>query len=128
MNRRSRHNSRALAAALFLALAAPGCALTFDATSLGVPATMASAASQPAAGDTFNVTSRAVYLFWGLYPVKRPSLENTLEGQLAGARAVQDLRIHVSRRWSDLLVTVMTLGFVSPVAVNFQGVVAPASP
>ncbi len=114
-------------AALLVALAASGCALTFDATSLGVPTTMASAASQPAAGDSFNVTSRAVYLFWGLYPVKQPSLENVLEGQLVDGSAVRDLRIHVARRLPDLLVTVLTVGLVNPVAVNFQGVVTPPS-
>lgn len=102
--------------------------MTFDATSLGVPTTMASAAAQPAVGDTFNVTSRAVYLFWGLYPVKMPSLQNTLEGQLAGGRGVQDLKIHVGHGLSDLLVTVLTAGLVSPVAVRFEGVITPPSP
>ncbi len=119
------HNLRTFVAAALLALAAPGCAMSFDATTLGVPATMASAASQPAVGDTFDVTSHAVYLVWGLMPAKVPSLENTLEGQIAGARAVQDLRIRVSRRWSDLLVTALTVGLVAPVTVHFQGVAVP---
>ncbi len=127
MKRKPEHNSRTLVAAALLALAAPGCAMSFDATSLGVPATMASAASQPAVGDTFDVATHAVYLMWGLIPAKTPSLENTLEGQIAGARAVQDLRIRVSRRWPDLLVTALTAGLVAPVTVHFQGVAVPRS-
>lgn len=128
MSPSEQHNSRSLLAALLVALCLTGCAMTFDSTSLGVQATMASAVSQPAVGDTFTVTSHAVYLFWGLYPVKMPSLRNTLEGQLAGGRGVQDLRIHVGRRWSDLLVTVLTVGVVSPVSVTFEGVITPQSP
>jgi hypothetical protein len=115
-------------AALLLALTAGACAVTFDATSLGVPVTLASAVSQPAVGDSFKVTSRAVYLFWGLYAVKRPSLENALEGQLAGGRSVQDLRIHVGRSLTDLFFTALTGGLVSPVGVTFEGVVTRASP
>ena len=128
MNGPQQPNSRIFVAAVLLALAATGCALTFDSTSLGVPVTMASAASRPAVGDTFNIRTSAVYLFWGLVPGKRPSLENTLESQLAGGRAVRDLRIHVGRRLSDLLVTVLTAGIVTPVSVTFEGIVAAPSP
>ena len=128
MNRQSKHNSLTLAASLTLVLAASGCALTFDSTNLGVPVSMASAASRPAAGDTFNVRSGAVYLLWGLIPLKRPSLENTLESQLAGGRAVRDLRIHVGRRFWDVIVTALTAGIVSPVSVTFEGVIAAPSP
>ncbi len=128
MSRPTQYNSRILVAAALLALSATGCALTFDSTSLGVPVSMASAASRPAVGDTFNVRLGAVYMFWGLVPVKTPSLENTLESQLAGGRAVRDLRIHVGRRLPDLLVTVLTAGIVSPTSVTFEGVIAAPSP
>lgn len=124
----STHDSwRILVAAALLTLSATGCALTFDSTSLGVPVSMASAASRPAVGDTFSVRSGAVYVLWGLLPVKTPSLENTLESQLAGGRAVRDLKIHVARRLPDLLITVLTAGIVSPVSVTFEGIIA-ASP
>jgi len=122
------HTSPILLLALALAPALSGCALTFDATALGVPATMASAATQPAVGDTFNIRSRAIFLFWGLYPSSEPSLERALEGQVAGGRTIQNLRIRVSRRWNDLLITAITAGFVAPVSVTFQGIVtAPPS-
>ena len=127
MNGPSQHKSRTIVAAGLLALSATGCALTFDSTSLGVPVSMASAASRPAVGDRFNVRQGAVYIFWGLVPVTKPSLENTLESQLAGGRAVRDLRIHVGRRLPDLLLTVLTAGIVSPVSVTFEGVIAAPS-
>ncbi len=128
MSQPTHHNSRILVAAALLALSATGCALSFDSTSLGVPVSMASAASQPAVGDSFNVRSSAVFLFWGLLPAHEPSLENTLASQLGGGRAVRDLRITVSRRWSDVLFTVLTAGVVAPVSVRFEGVIGGASP
>ena len=102
--------------------------MTFDATSLGVPAGMASPAQQPAVGDTFDIRTRATYALWGLIPTHLPSLEHTLEGQLAGGRAVQNLSIRVSRRWSDILITVLTAGLVDPVSVRFQGVITGGTP
>jgi hypothetical protein len=122
------NNLRILVAALLLTATATGCAITFDSTNLGVPVSMASAASRPAVGDSFHVQQSAVYILWGLLPVKRPSLENTLESQLAGGRAVRSLRIRVARRWSDVLITVLTAGVVSPVSVTFEGVVGAPSP
>jgi hypothetical protein len=102
--------------------------MTFDATSLGVPAVMAAPAAQPVVGDSFNIRAHAVFLFWGLYPSSTPSLERALEGQVAGGRAIQNLRIHVFRRWTDILFTVLSAGIVAPVSVRFEGVLTPPSP
>jgi hypothetical protein len=121
-------NSRTLVVALALSLMVAGCAMTFDAASLGVTATMASAAAQPAVGDSFNIRTHGVFLFWGLYPSSVPSLEHTLEGQLAGGRGVQNLRIRVYRRWTDVLFSVLTGGIVVPVSVRFEGVITPQLP
>jgi hypothetical protein len=122
------YNPRRFALALALSVAAAGCAMTFDASSLGVPAGMGSPAQQPAVGDTFNIRTHALYLFWGAIPSRLPSLEQTLAGQLASGRAVQGLRIGVSHGWSDILVTVLTAGIVDPVSVRFQGVITGGSP
>lgn len=102
--------------------------MTFSAGSLGVPATMSTAAGQAVAGDTFHVTTRALHLFWGAYPARVPSLQNALAGQLVGDAAVQNLRIRVRRRWSDVLVTVLTAGLLVPSSVTFDGVVTRGSP
>jgi hypothetical protein len=118
---------RRVALALLLSLSAGGCALTFDARSLGVPAGMSAPAQQPVVGDTFNISTHAVFLLWGVLPSHRPSLERTLEGQLTGGRAIQDLHIRVWRRWSDALVTVLTAGLVNPISVRFQGVITGAA-
>ena len=69
-------------AAGLLALALVGCAETFDASSVGVPVTMASPAGQPAQGEKFSVTSHAVYGFWGMFRIKQPSLQRALSAQL----------------------------------------------
>lgn len=100
-----------------------GCAQTFDATTLGVPVTMASPAGQPPEGSRFRVTSRAVYGFWGLAKIKEPSLRKALAAQLAGGSGIADLKIRVRSRLGDLLITALTAGLIVPRAVTYEGVV-----
>jgi hypothetical protein len=97
--------------------------MTFDATTLGVPVTLASPAGQSPEGVRFSVTSRAVYTLWGLAKLKEPSLRKALAAQLAGGSGVADLRIKVRSRWSDILITALTAGLIVPRAVTFEGVV-----
>jgi hypothetical protein len=97
--------------------------MTFDARTLGVPATLASPADQPPQGSRFSVTSHAVYALWGLAKLKQPSLRKALAAQLAGGSGIADLRIKVRSRWSDVLVTALTAGLIVPRAVTFEGVV-----
>ncbi len=105
-----------------------GCAGHYDTRSLGVPVTMAPAAGQAVPGDTFSVTTHAVFLLWGLAPAKQPSLPQILAGPLGAGSAVNNLSIHTRMRWSDVLLTVMTLGIVSTNSVTFSGVVARGAP
>jgi hypothetical protein len=100
-----------------------GCAQTFDATTIGVPVTMASPAGQPPEGSRFRVTSRALYAFWGLTRIKDPSLRKALAAQLAGGKGIADLKIKVRSRFSDLLITALTAGLIVPRAVTYEGVV-----
>jgi hypothetical protein len=111
------------AIAIALALSSTGCGLTFDSTHLGVTATMAEPAQAPASGAAFRITKHPVYLLMGLFPVSEPNLEDVLAGQVGAGTAIASLRIHVRSRWSDLLVTALTLGIVTPRSVTFEGVV-----
>ena len=113
---------RALPALLAILLLA-GCAHTFDATTLGVPVTVASPAGQPAQGDRFRVGAKSVFGFWGLVKFREPSLRKALAAQLGGGAGVADLRIRVRSRWSDVLITGLTLGLIVPRSVTFEGVV-----
>lgn len=113
---------RALPGLLAISLLA-GCAHTFDATTLGVPVTLASPAGQEAQGARFSVSSKSVFSFWGLLRLKEPSLRKALAAQLAGGSGVADLRIKVRSRWSDVLITGLTLGLIVPRSVTFEGVV-----
>jgi hypothetical protein len=114
---------RRTAPALLLAFLLAGCALSFDASGLGVPATLSTAAGERPAGDSFRVSSRAVFGLWGVLRFKQPSLRKALAAQLAGAKEIADVRIRVRSRWSDLLITALTLGIVVPRSVTFEGVV-----
>ena len=97
------------ASVLVLAIALSGCALTLDATHLGVPVSLASSAQGPDSGTPFNITKHSIYL---------------LAGQVGTGARITNLRVKVRSRWSDLLVTGLTLGFVVPRSVTFEGVVA----
>jgi len=109
--------------ALALALALGACSLSYDATSLGVPATLASPADQPPAGNRFVVSSKAVFGLWGFARFKQPSLRKVLAAQLGGGAGIADVKIKERSRWSDLLVTVLTAGIIVPRSVTFEGVV-----
>jgi hypothetical protein len=111
------------ASVLALALAVSACALTLDSTHLGVPVSLAGATPSPGAGTPFRVTKHPVYLFAGLVPVSQPNLEDVLAGQVGTGAQITNLRIKVRSRWSDLLVTALTLGVVVPRSVTFEGVV-----
>lgn len=112
--------------AVGLACVLSSCSLTFDSTRLGVPVTMASAAGAPAEGASFEVSSHAVYGFWGLFKFSQPNLRKALATQLVGGSGVADLRIRVKSGFGDVLISVLTLGIIVPRSVTFEGVVLPA--
>jgi hypothetical protein len=118
-----RFSPRRLLVSLALLFAVTGCSMTFDATHLGVPVTMASSSGAPADGQAFSVTGHAVYAFWGLAKLSEPSLQKALAAQLVGGKQVADLRIHVRSKLGDLLITGLTLGLIAPRAVTFEGVI-----
>jgi len=75
---------------LLLAVSLAACAQTFDATSVGVPVTLASPAGQPASGSPFTVSSKAVFGLWGIVGLRQPSLRKALAAQLGGGGGVAD--------------------------------------
>src|SRR5439155_14722952 len=106
-----------------LALALSGCALTLDSSHLGVPVSLPGTAARPDSGVPFRVTKHAVYMLLGLVSVAQPNLEDVLAGQVGTGTRVTNLRIKARSRWSDLLVTGLTLGLVVPRSVTFEGIV-----
>jgi hypothetical protein len=104
-------------------LAASGCAHTFDASTLGVEATMASPASAPAEGEPFEVNRKAVFFLWGVVPGTQPSLDDVLASQSTSVQRVADLRVRVRSRFTDVLLTVLTAGLIVPRSVTYEGVI-----
>ena len=121
----TRVGARLAPIATLAALTLSGCALTFDATELGVPASMAESAVAPPQGTAFRVTKHPTFLLWGLAGASRPNVEDVLAGQLGTGGRIANLRIKVRTRFGDLLWTVLTLGVVSPRTATFEGVVVP---
>lgn len=110
-------------AAIVLAAGVGACSLTYDATALGVPATLSSSASEPAEGEHFEVTSRAVWGFWGLVRLSQPDLRKALAHQVAEGQSIADIRIKSKARFSDILFTVITVGLLSTRSVTVEGTV-----
>ena len=108
---------------VLVVLLGAGCAQQFDATTLGVPATMASPVGQVPEGDHFKVNQTAIYMILGLVPLSRPQLDKALARQLVGGKGVANLKITVKSRWFDLLVTGVTLGILVPRTVTYEGVI-----
>jgi hypothetical protein len=105
------------------ALLVTACAQTFDATTLGVPATMATSAAQPDSGVAFTVSSHAMFAMWGLFPVKQPSVEKALATELMGGKRIENVRIKVRSSITDVLLTIFTAGIIVPRSVTVEGVV-----
>ena len=103
-----------------------GCALSFDAGTLGVKVSMSEPAGQQPEGTEFTITKKAVFLLFGLRRVSNPSLESVLAGQLLDAGEVRNLQIKVRSRFIDIFVTILTAGLVVPRSVTFHGWMVPA--
>jgi hypothetical protein len=50
-------------------------------------------------------------------------LEKALAAQLVGGKGVADLKISVRSRFTDVLLTILTVGIIVPRSVTFKGVV-----
>ena len=105
-----------------MVMLASGCATTIDATTLGVPATLSSAAGQRPAGEQFKIGTHAVFGLWGLATLKKPAVDKILASQLAGKTALADVRVRIKSSWSDVLITILTAGLVVPRTVTIEGV------
>lgn len=97
--------------------------MTLDATDVGVPVQLSTAAGEPVEGREFSVTTRAVYGIWGLLTLREPDLGDALAAQLVGGERIADVRVRVRSRWTDVLISAVTLGIVVPRAVTYEGIV-----
>jgi hypothetical protein len=104
-------------------LGTAGCAQSFDATSLGVPATMSAAPGETPEGTPFRTTAHSVHGIFGLVTLSQANLQKALARQLVGGQGITNLKIKTKSRWLDVLVTGLTLGLVVPRTVVFEGVV-----
>ena len=107
--------------ALVLALSA--CGLRLDSTELGVPTSLAEAATAPPQGTAFRVTKHPVYFFWGAAGVGTPKLEDLLAGQTGTGTRITNVRVHIRSRFTDVLVTLLSVGLIVPRSVTIEGVV-----
>lgn len=113
----------ALVLPLFAWFTLSGCAQTFNATLLGVEASMASPASTALQGEAFRINRKAVYLVAGMIPVGRPALRKVLAAQVTGDARIANLTIRVRSRWTDVLLTALTAGLVVTRTVTYEGIV-----
>lgn len=113
------------ALALLLVLGAGACTQKFDATTLGVPVSMAPPADTTGA-VAFRTSSKSVHLLWGTFTISQANLQKALARQLVGGQQVSGVKITTKSRWFDVLLTGLTLGVVVPRTVIYEGVVSGA--
>ena len=113
------------ALALVLVLGAGACTQKFDATTLGVPVSMAPPADTTGA-VAFRSSGKSVHLLFGLFTISQANLRKALARQLVGGQQVSAVKITTKSRWFDVLLTGITLGVVVPRTVIFEGVVSGA--
>lgn len=106
-----------------LLLASPACTQVFDATSLGVPVTMAAAPGDVPPGKPFKMTAHTVHGLFGLVTISQANLRKGLSTQLVGADQVANLKIRTKSRWLDIVLTGITLGLIVPRTVTYEGVI-----
>ena len=106
-----------------LLLGATACTQTFDATSLGVPATMASAPGDAAPGKPFTVRAHTVHGLLGIVTLSQANMQKALASELVGGGQITQLRIKTRSKLMDLFVTLITAGMIVPRTVTYQGVV-----
>lgn len=109
--------------ALIPLLLATACTQTFDATTLGVPVTMAAAPGETVQGKPFKMSTHTVHGLWGLVTISQANLRKGLATQLVGAEQVTNLKIRSKSRWLDVVLTGLTLGLIVPRTVTYEGVV-----
>lgn len=112
---------RTLALAAFIATGA--CTQTFDATSLGVPATMAALPGDTTQGTPFRTSGHTIHGLFGLLPISQANLRKALSRQLVGGQGISNLKIKTKSRWFDVLITGLTLGLVVPRTVIYEGTI-----
>lgn len=108
---------------LAVVLGGGACTQTFDATSLGVPATMAMAPGDTTQGTPFRSTAHTVHGLFGLVTVSQANLRKSLARQLVGGEGISNLKIRTKSGWLDVLVTGLTLGLIVPRTVTYTGVI-----
>jgi hypothetical protein len=114
---------RAAVVALLL-VGSVGCvSQSFDATTLGVPASMATAPADIPEGKPFRTTTHTVHGLFGMVTLSRANLRKGLAQQLVGGTGVGQLKITTKSRWFDVLVTGLTLGLLVPRTVVYEGVI-----
>lgn len=111
------------ALALAALLATTACTQTFDATSLGVPATMAPLPGDTTQGTPFRSTAHTMHGFFGLLTISQANLRKALSRQLVGGQGISNLKIKTKSRWTDVLVTGLTLGLLVPRTVIYEGTI-----
>jgi hypothetical protein len=104
-------------------LAGAACGQTFDATTLGVPVTMAAPAGQTVTGTKFRTTAHSVHVLFGILTISQPSLQKALARELVGGQEVTQVRIRTRSRFWDIVVTGITLGMIVPRSVTYEGVI-----
>jgi len=71
--------------------------------------------------DTIEVSQKAHYMFWGLLPISRPTIQELAEGKLQSGQILANIEIQEQNTFLDGLLAAITYGLYRPRTVTLTG-------
>lgn len=96
-----------------------GCATLPMESNMDKPVSMTEVKDETA--STFVSNNKALWLFWGAFPISLPTVDGVLINQVSGHTGVQNLKITTESGFLDLVVTALTNGILTMRSVTIQG-------
>ncbi len=96
-----------------------GCATLPMESNIDKPVSMTEVKDEKA--SVFVSNQKALWLFWGAFPVSLPTVDGVLAPQVSGHTGVQNLKVTTESGFIDLVVTILTDGILTMRTVTIQG-------
>ncbi len=104
---------------VFMFIVVAGCATLPMESNIDKPVNMTKVKDEKA--SVFVSNQKALWLFWGAFPISLPTVDGVLAPQVSGHTGVQNLKVTTESGFLDLVVTALTQGILMMRTVTIQG-------
>jgi len=109
----------ALFVALALVIAVTGCAKIAMESKVKKPVSMTRMRNVEV--REFTTKNRAIWLFWGLFPLSVPKLDQTVGPNVADHNGIQNLKITTENTFLDVVISTVTQGILVMRTITIEG-------